>query len=166
MTNIELQHFGQVDINQLEEYYSTKTEIDGEPIRLDLNFENKNISEEQVETIKKFLDNILAFDIQNKVVIKKDFKDEGETVDYLNFYMEELDEEELSGIIDYGNQDVPKEEQLLSKLRLIRVGLYPDYTNYYGVFDYSIDIEGEPCNQLLVVKTDKQGGLAHITWES
>jgi hypothetical protein len=72
----------------------------------------------------------------------------------------------LSGIIDYGNQDEPIEEQLLNKLRLIKVGLYPDYTDYYGVFDYSIDIEGEPCNQLLVVKTDNQGRLDHITWES
>ena len=166
MTNIELQHFGQIDINQLVEYYSAKAEFNGQTIRLDLNFENKNISEEQVESIKKFLDNILAFDIQNKTVIDKDFKDEGEALDYINFYFEELDEEELSGIIDYGNQDEPKEEQLLSKLRLIRVGLYPEYADYYGVFDYSIDVDGEPCNQLLVVKTDKKGGLDHITWES
>ena len=72
----------------------------------------------------------------------------------------------MGGIIDFGNQDEPKEKLLLNKLRLIRVGLYPDYSEYYGIFDYSIDIDGEPCNQLLVVKTDNNGELDHITWES
>jgi hypothetical protein len=166
MKQLELQHFGSIDINQLEEYYSAKTEFNGQTIHLDLNFENKSISEEQGDGIKKFLDNILAYDLLNKIVIEKDFKDEGESLEYINFYFDELDEEELSGIIDLGNQDEPKEKLLLNKLRLIRVGLYPDFSEYYGIFDYSIDINGEPCNQLLVVKTDSNGELDHITWES
>lgn len=166
MKHIELQYFGSIDINQLENYYAVKIEFNGQTIRLDLNFENKSISEEQAESNKKFLDNILAYDLQNKIVIDKDFKDEGESLDYINFYFEELDEEELSGIIDFVDKDVPNEKLLLNKLRLIRVGLYPDYSEYYGVFDYSIDIDGEPCNQLLVVTTDDNGELVNITWES
>jgi hypothetical protein len=166
MINIGLQQFGEININQLEDYYSTKAEFNGQTISLDLNFENKSINLEQVENIKIFLDSISVFDKQNKTYINKDFKDEGEAFDYINFYFDELDEEEISEIINFENQEMTKEEQLLSKLRLIRVGLYPDYANYYGVFDYSIDIDGEPCNQLLVVKTDNKGGLDHITWES
>ncbi|MBL7786137.1 MAG: DUF2004 domain-containing protein [Chitinophagales bacterium] len=169
MTNIELPYFGQVDFNQLNEYYSTETEYIGLILRLDLNFKNKSITKEEAVNIKKFLDRISVFDIQNKTEITKDFNNEGEAKDYINFYFDELDDEELSGIFDYQNQNKPKEEQLLSKLRLIRIGLYPDgkyNTEYYGVFDYSIEIDGEPCNQLLVVKTNNIGGLDHITWES
>ena len=166
MKQIELQHFGSIDLDNLEEDYSAKTEFNGQTIRLDLNFENKSISEEHAGNIKKFLDNILAYDLQNKIVINKDFKEEGESLDYINFFFEELDEEELRGIIDFGNQDEQKEKLLLNKLRLIRVGIYPEYSEYYGVFDYSIDIDGEPCNQLLVVKTDNGGELNHVTWES
>ena len=169
MGNIELPHFGQMDFNQLNEYYSSETEYNGLTLRLDLNFEKKIVSEEEAENIKKFLDNISVFDIQNKTEITKDFNKEGEAKDYINFYFDELDHEELSGIVDYKNLNKPKEEQLLNKLRLIRVGLYPDGkydAEYYGVFDYSIEIDGEPCNQLLVVKTNKTGNLDHITWES
>jgi hypothetical protein len=39
---------------------------------------------------------------------------------------------------------------------LIRIGLYPDGkygTEYFGVFDYSIEIDGKMSDQLLVVKT-------------
>jgi Protein of unknown function (DUF2004) len=169
MKNIELPHFGRINFTQLDEYYAAVTEFNGLTLRLDLNFENKCISEVEIINIKKFLENISAFDVQNKTQIDKDFNDEGEATDYINFYLDELDEEELRGIIDFENRDKPKEEQLLSKLRLIRVGLYPDRkfgADYYGVFDYSIEIGGEPCNQLLVVKTDNKGELDHITWES
>jgi hypothetical protein len=169
MKNVELPYFGQIDFAQLNEYYSAETKYNGQTLRLDLNFENKNLRDEEGEDIKKFLDNILAIDIKNKIEIAKDYTNEGETKDYINFYFDELDEQELSGIVDNQNLIKPIEEQLLNKLRLIRVGLYPDGkydAEYYGVFDYSIDIDGEPCNQLLVVKTNKTSDLDHITWES
>lgn len=169
MTNIELPHFGQIDLTQSEGCYSVKTEWKGSILWLDLNFENKQISEEQAKNIKAFLDNIGNFEIQNKSAIDKDFMEEGETADYINFYVAELDEEELSSIIDYNDKQRSPKHQLLDKLKLIRVGLYPDGkfgANYYGVFDYSIEIDGEPCNQLLVVKTNEKGDLDHITWES
>lgn len=169
MAKIELPLFGKIDFTQLDEYYAAETSYNGMKLRIDLNFENKNLSDEQAININKFLSNISAFDIQNKIEIEKDFNDDGESKDYIDFYLDELDEEELRGIIDSENKDNSKEEQLLSKLILIRVGLYPDGkfdTDYFGVFDYSIEIDGEPCNQLLVVKTNKTGDLDHITWES
>lgn len=169
MTKINLPYFEQLDFTVLEEYYAAETLFNGTTLRLDLNFENNSIDEEQAKTIQVFLNNIAAFDIENKISIRKDFTDEGETTDYINFYLDELDVEELGSIIDITSEDSLKKEQLLDKLKLIRVGLYPDGkygTDNYGVFDYSIEIDGEPCNQLLVVKTDKNGNLDHITWES
>lgn len=53
----------------------------------------------------------------------------------------------------------------MEKLNLIRVGIYPR-ASYFGTFDYSIDIDGEPCNQLLVVHINADGTLDYITWES
>ncbi|HOZ79878.1 MAG TPA: DUF2004 domain-containing protein [Ferruginibacter sp.] len=169
MTTIDLPYFGQIDFTHLAEYYSAESIFNGRRIRLDLNFENKSITEDQAKYIKLFLDNISAFEIQNKLSIDKDFNESGETFDYINFYQDELDEEELGDIIDSGNDAKTKEQQLLSKLKLIRVGLYPDGkygATYYGVFDYTIEIDGEPCNQLLVVNTKGNGDLDHITWES
>ena len=85
--------------------------------------------------------------------------------DYLNFYLDELDESELAGIIDIKNRKKSRNSLLMEKLNLIRVGIYPQ-ASYYGTFDYSIDIDGEPCNQLLVVNINKDGTLDYITWES
>ncbi|MFT3934113.1 MAG: DUF2004 domain-containing protein [Chitinophagaceae bacterium] len=169
MTSIDLPYFGQIAFNKLEEHYTAEASFNENVLRLDLNFENKSISEAQANNLRIFLDRISAFEIQNKSSINENFADGGEAADYINFYLDELDEKELGEIIDYTNEEKSKEEQLLDKLILIRVGLYPDGkygADYYGVFDYSIEIDGEPCNQLLVVKTKENGDLDHITWES
>lgn len=167
MTNIELPHFGQIDFTQLDEYYATEITLKGLKVFLDITCENKSISEEQSINIKKFLGNISEFDTQNRVIIDKNFKDGGEAKEYIDFYLEELDAEELEEII--GDEVGDKSKQLLGKLILIRVGLYPEVksnSDYFGVFDYSIEIDGEISNQLLVVKTNEKGELDHITWES
>ncbi len=169
MANFNLPYFGQIDLIKLEEYYNVKVRFFEKEINIDLNFESKTINELNAEKINMFLNNIGNFESVNKNLIEKNFHDEGETANYINFYFDELDEEELSDIINFDDKYNSKEHQLLNKLKLIRVGLYPDGkygASYYGVFDYSIDIDGEPCNQILVVKTNEIGELDHITWES
>ncbi|MDI9877101.1 DUF2004 domain-containing protein [Flectobacillus rivi] len=167
MKTFDLTYFGVINITQLEKDYRTNTIYSSKALNLDINFENESIDEEQALEINHILNNISAIDEENRKQINKDFKKKGETRDYITFYLEELFEEELQEIIDYNDKSISKEKQLLNKLILIRVGLYPDNaTGYSVVFDYSIEIEGEPCNQLLVVKTDIKGKLDHITWES
>lgn len=165
-----LPYFGQINTENLEEYYNVKTIIKNNNIQIDLNFENKTIDKSEMEVVKNFIENIEKLDKQNKFNIEKDFKDEVfETAEYIAFYLEELDDTELSGIIELNNESISKELQILNKLNLIRVGLYPDGkygTEYFGVFDYALKIGGENSNQLLVVKTNKLGELDHITWES
>ena len=168
--NYELAFFGQVDINNLEEYYSSNFELDNTNISTDINFENNTISAQGIGIIEVFLRGVKDLDKRNKVYIEKDFSEEtGETSDYINFYLDEFDEAELGKIIDLESQNISKNRSLLNKLKLIRVGLYPDGkfgASYFATFDYSIDIDGEPCNQLLVINTDSDGNLDHITWES
>lgn len=170
VVNFNFSHFGEINTNNLEEYYCVNFEMNKNLIQTDLNFENKKIEKQLIDKIEYFLKNLVDFDNKNKYYIEKDFKDVvGETFEYINFYVEELDENELSEIIDLNNTNTPKNIQLLEKLKLIRIGLYPDGkygTDSFATFDYSIDINGEPCNQLLVVNTDHKGNLNTITWES
>lgn len=168
--NYDLPYFGKINIDELTDYYQTTINLEGENLRIDINFKNKTINKNDMDVVKNFLQNIIKFDKQNLIFIEKDFNEkEGETSDYIEFYLNELDDEELSNIIDIENISVTRELQLLSKLKLIRVGIYPDEkygAGYFGVFDYSIYIDGEPCNQLLVVNANEKGDLDQITWES
>lgn len=168
--NYILLYFGEINLDNLEEYYSANFDLNNTTIRTDLNFANQTIKKDEIKQIEAFLNNSKDLDKNNKAYIENDFNSEnGETSEYLNFYLEELDEEELSEIIDLQNHSTPKNIQLLKKLQLIRIGFYPDGkygTDHFATFDYSIEINGEPCNQLLVVNTDRDGKLDRITWES
>lgn len=167
MAQIELPYFGQINYSQLEQYYTVK--VNELNIKVDLNFVDNNINEEEALNVKVFLENILTFNTINKKEILNDFNNEGETQAYINFYLEELTEEELKEIIGYDDESLTLEEQLLNQLRLVRVGIYPDKKfgiNFYSVFDYSIYIDGEACNQVLAVKTNRKGELDCIDWES
>jgi len=52
----------------------------------------------------------------------------------------------------------------LTKLKLIRVGLYPTSEDNFAIFDYSIG--EEITDYLVVINTDENGQLDYMTMES
>jgi len=165
-----LPYFEPIDIANLKEHYFTKFAFPDHNylISLDLNFKNKQLDQAEADDIAKFLSVLEDLDKQNHLAIEKDFVDQvGETFGYIQFYLDELDNKELKKIIGKNKDNTPIEKRLLQKLRLVRVGLYPDDDNgSFAIFDYSIDIDREPCNQVLVIKTGKDGIPLEIDWES
>ena len=168
MTEKTLPHFGKLEIENLEEYYNVDIEFNGKEIQIDLNFENKTIDTATFDKINNFIENIEKFDKQNQDYIKNDFGDEnGETVkEYVTFHVEELGNDFLEQI-DISSDNTDKEQAFLTKLYLTRVGLYPDGkydTSYFAVFDYTVN--KDLTDQLIVVNTDENGNLDHLSWES
>lgn len=178
MAEYLLSPFGQINLTSLNEEYDTVIELDGKKIRIDINFDKKTIEKTAMDIIKKFIENIGTFDKQNMEFIEKDFNDEnGDTVkEYIDYHIDEaLEKEKLEQLIDYKNKEITPEKQLLSKLTLERVGLFPDgkyESEYFAVFDYTFEgnvyIEGRRTitDEILVVKTDKNGNLDHLSCES
>ena len=163
-----LLHFEKIQIENLEEYYNVDIQFNGKEIQIDLNFENKTIDASTFDKIKNFLENIEKFDKQNEDYIKSDFENEnGDTVkEYVTFHIEELGDDFLEQM-DISSDETDKVQILLTKLHLRRIGLYPDGkydTSYFAVFDYSFNPEF--TDQLIVVKTDENGNLDHLSWES
>ncbi len=162
----DLPYFGVIETESLNKSYDIETKIGERNINLDLNFEKNSTDSRTLKIIKVFLENIEKVDVENQQHFINDFYEKGETDDHLEFYLEELFEEELNNIIDVKQSREKQKLELLSKFELIRVGIYPDNSNYFGTFDYSIRLDGEFSNQLLVLNTKENGILDHITWES
>ncbi|MCG8578746.1 MAG: DUF2004 domain-containing protein [Bacteroidales bacterium] len=163
---LERPNFTEVDLNKTADYYDWTLKFGERKLNLDLNFETEMTNQPELNQIIEFVNKIPEFDNQNQSFIKADFEqDLSITSDYLNFYIEELDEDKLASIIDLKNKKKSRSSLLMEQLNLIRVGIYPQ-ASYFGTFDYSIDIDGEPCNQLLVVQINRDGALNYITWES
>lgn len=169
MNTYKLPFFGEIELTPLKDYYSTSAQDNQREIEFDINFTNGSVEDHTLNVIKQFLNNIDLFDKENRNQWIRDFNEEGETSEYIEFYFEELQEEELDDLVDVSKNIEDQKLELLNKLELKRVGLYPhkeQEIGYFGIFDYSIKIEGEYCNQLLVVNIQSNGDFDHITWES
>jgi hypothetical protein len=166
MTAYTLPHFGNLPLANLEEYYDVELEFNGNRIRIDLNFENKTIDITTMGKIKNILENLDQFDKLNHTYMLDDYNDEdGDTVKfYLQHHLEEVGEDELSNLINLDDSTIEPEQQLLTKLKLVRVGLYPDGDDNFAIFDYSIG--EEVTNYLVVINTDENGELDYMSMES
>ncbi|MEO8236561.1 MAG: DUF2004 domain-containing protein [Flavobacterium sp.] len=166
MAEYTLPHFGKLSIENLEEYYNVDIEFNGNEIQIDLNFEDKTIGTSTMDKVKNFIQNIDKFDTLNKTYIHNDYRDEdGDTVKfYLEHHLEEISEEEISLLINFDDISKEPEQQLLTKLKLVRVGLYPHDEDNFAIFDYTIG--RELTDYLVVIKTDENGQLDYMTMES
>lgn len=166
MAEYTLPYFGNLPTENLEEYYDVDIELNGNEIQVDLNFENQTVDTLILDKVKNFIEKLEKFDKLNKTYILNDYNDEdGDTVKfYLEHHLEELDKEELTKLVNFDDTITEPEQQLLSKLKLVRVGLYPDNEDNFAIFDYSIG--KDITNYLVVINTDENGQLDYMTMES
>lgn len=166
MKEYTLPYFGKLPTENLEEYYSVSIDFNGNEIQIDLNFENKNTETFQLDKVKSYLENIDKFNELNKTYLSDDYNDEeGDTVKfYVEHHLEEVGKDELSALINFDDPTLGPEQQLLKKIELVRIGLYPDSEDNFAILDYSI---GEDLtNYLVVINTDENGQLDFMTMES
>ena len=166
MTEYTMPYFGKLPIENLEDYYDVNIDYDGSEIQIDLNFENETIEISALDKTRNFIENIGNHDKQNRKYILNDYNDkDGDTVKtYLQHHLEAADKEELSRIINFEDTKIKQEQQLLAKLKLIRVGLYPEDEENFAVFDYSIG--QDITDYLVVINTDPDGKLDYMAMES
>lgn len=160
---MKLKYFEEIDPNALGDYYNTSINLDGHHIDLDLNFNNTSIEETRLIKVSLILEKLSAFIDQLKAYIRNDYTTGTEVQEYLDFHLEEVDEE-LTALLLKADQSFKKEEQLLSILKLKRIGFYPEDDESFCVSDFEID--PEISQYLLVVNTTADQELNYISMES
>lgn len=166
MAEYTLPYFGQISTDNIEEYYDVNIDFNGREIQIDLNFESETTNGEKLNQIKNYLENIEVYNRLAKNYILEDYhNEEGDTIKfYVEHHLEEVEEDELSTIINFDDSTVEPEQQLLTKLELVRIGLYPDNEEGFAILDYSIG--KEITNYLVVINTDQNGQLDYMAMES
>lgn len=165
MNNIK--YFETVNFKNLKEEYIAKTvTIDKDKINIDLNFANKNPSENELKTLNSFLSNLENIIQQNKSRIDNDFKSSQENTvrEYISHHLSDIPKNNLNQLIDKNDKTKNDEQKLFNKIKLKRIGIYSGDNMNYGTFDYTI---GEIYTQyLIVIKVDQKGKIIDITIES
>lgn len=165
--NFSLKYFEKDNFTELKDEYIAKTiQINHNKINVDLNFDNKNPKIEELKLLNKFLVHLENTIIQNEIRLKNDFgsSEENNVKEYISTHLQEIPKNELSKLINENDKSKNNEQKIFEKLKLTRIGIYPQDKFQYGVFDYTI---GENFTQYVIsIRTDKEGKIEKITIES
>ncbi len=153
-------------MDQLEEWYESEFEYKGKTVTLDLNVEGaKQIEAAEMQAVDEFLDNLSEYEASVRSALKKDLNKKGFTYSYIDIIKDEIDEEELEGLLAEAEKKLKRNDRILSLIYLSRIGLYLDKEDEtLAVFDYTIS--EDLTNELLVVNLSKDKQIKWITVES
>ena len=175
MINIELPIFGNITLRNVNCEYKyqfdlQKYEFNGNLVDLDVNF--IEVTEESVNKVSKALNYLEEL---NKIGIEgfmRDFSEEGETKYYIeewngDIFGQIFSEEEFEDFIKDTDREKNIEERLLSKLRLVRLGIYAESDDYFVTMDYAFgyDIDKGFRDDMLVVKLNQEYEVCDISNE-
>ena len=158
-------YFGEIDLDNVEEYYETEIEVQGRPVEITINITgSKTIDLDSIQAVEDYLDNLTINEENIRQIIYQDFKEKGEAKNYIDFQVEELDKDDISDLIESADKKLNKKEKLLSVLYLLRIGFYPEKEDKaFAVYDYTI--EEEYTDDLLVIIIGKDNNIK-LTIES
>lgn len=155
--------FGDIDLDADENCYDNELEFKNRIIELDLNiYPEDKPKVQQLVKIDDYLNNLSKHEKEIRQFIKSDFKTEGMSKEYIEYHVEEFDDNELKPLIDINNDRDTIEEQLLSKVYIRRIGFYPN-DNRFAILDFHVN--DKISDQILVIIVENDMGH-DITWES
>ena len=173
--NIELPIFGNIALENTDWEYKYCSslwgyEFNGNPVDLDVNF--IDVTDENVKKVSKALNDLEKL---NKIGIEsfmQDFEEAGEAQSYITFWNEDVfgqifSQEEFEEFIQDTDREKSVEERLLSKLRLVRFGVYAESEDSFVTMDYAFgyDIDKGFRDNMLIVKLNQNYEVCEIVME-
>lgn len=162
--NVELPLFGEIRLNPTRDY-ETITDLNNQKVRLDLSFDSDEIKDAGIlNGVKRILENLDEFDKKAKTEITSDFSKNGTVLEYVEHHLSELTETQIAELLKSSDKTLTEKQNLLAKIKLHRIGFYPEDNNGYAIFDYTIGKEF--TDYLIVVEIDENGQIIDIRTES
>jgi len=161
---MQIDPFGEIDHENLEDYYGGEIEIDGDIIEIDVNFDSASVDVELLKMVTDFMSRIDSRIEQAFAAIADDLEldeDTGTARFYLQHHLNELSDDELQGV--FGTDDVT-EEIFLDNLLVTRIGLYPEDNESWSIVD--IKLPDEFTTYLIAVSFNANGELTGVSMES
>jgi hypothetical protein len=161
---INVPFFNELNSDSLTDYYEVDIDLEQNKVQLDINFEETTIEPDKLLIVKSYLDNLLGIIDIAKTEIYHDFNNGEDVKEFLTFHIEELDQDDLDVLLRDADKKLPILQQILSILKLRRIGFYPHDDDEFATLDFILN---EDVSQyILVVKMTKNKTVDHITMES
>ncbi len=163
MKSIALPYIGEINLEKLDECYSTQATIPNS-VELNIFLWDKTIDLESLEKIKTVLENISKYDSLNKAYLLQEFMTGINTKEYLEFHLSQIPVLGECFIEEKVNEAEPI-FHVFSKLYLYKIW-FSVYANkeIEIVFDYSVGVD--VTQYKLAIKRKLSGAFSSITMES
>lgn len=159
---MDIKYFKNVDFNT--DYLKTAIEFQNREIQLDINTDAVLGENNWVKEYEEYISKLEIFKEKIDKKIIEDFENNGITKEWVDFHLEELGEAiEEEGLLKECDKKLSLDRQVLSIIKLRRIGIYPEYEGY-AIWDFILN--DEISDEILVIVTDKNGEIVDITWES
>ncbi len=161
---MEILPFGNLDSNNVENYYSGSVHVNKNEIEIDLNFEEEQVDENILISVKETISKIYEFSNKAWSAISDDWDLDGDSETarfYLQHHLDEFSDEEIKKI--FGTSKIDK-QSFINSLTLTRIGLYPESEDMFIIFD--IQFSPDLTNYLMSVAFDGDGEFVEISMES
>lgn len=161
---LEIPYFGPIDTTAVNDYYSLQVKVGKHTVELDINFKQKSIDQTRLTLLLDFLKDIETVIADSWSAIKRNFENGSEVAEYINFHLEELDDPTLKALLSKADKLLPIDEQILSVIKINRIGFYPESKNIFAIVDFNLDFKISDYILVVVMNDDKT--LNYITMES
>lgn len=147
-------------------FWEATTSFAEREVMLDLTLEGTDLAAGALEEVLRKLDDLEKLDKVARKAIRRDARDgeDAAAALYVSLHRDELTDEQLEQIFGTADRAGVTAETLLSRLFVVRVGLYPESDDGQILLDYSL---GEDVtNYLLCVAFDPDGSVSAVDLES
>jgi hypothetical protein len=174
MATFKLTHIGELDLDHLNEHYDGMVKLGGATIALDFNIEGTTLPLASAKAAETFVGSLAKYAAAAKTFIDNELGNKKDTTvkDFLAFHIEELPPKTLAKLLDKKSK-LDDEHQLLGKLVLERVGLYPQTKGAgFAIFDFTFEgnhyVKGRRpiTDQIIAVYLHAKGKVGHLSHES
>lgn len=147
-------------------HWALQLDYVGRPVRLDFNVDGEMLTQGAVDAVAGFVGGLAAHDglAGNAIRDEYDHGSEDTVQLYVTHHLEQFDATALRQCFGVDDRQAVSPDLFLSKLRLRRVGLYPDNADQCAIFDYTI---GEALTDYVIaVGFDSGGKVVAVEMES
>jgi len=117
---MSITYFEEVDINNLESYYSKEIEVDSKLIEIDLNLETKNLDPQYIENLNNSLKGISDLLATSWQWILNEYANGDEVNEYISFHLDDFFEDDPEEILAGTDPSLDNKDRFLKTLRVNR----------------------------------------------
>lgn len=154
MANIEHPILGSIDPS-VPGFWDATVTFDGRDVEFDLTVDGSGLTPADIGSLPRRVEDLAPLDHAARLAILEDARsgdDDSAATLYLTHHHDALPGADFARLFGTDTPDLAEPDALLSRLVLIRVGLYPENEDRPFLLDYSIDPDA--TNYLLSVSFD------------